>query len=257
MITAITLTGDRPLAFALCQQWLFHQTVKPDQWIIVDDGKSTIIADIAWHNKIMPGVSVGIRREPKPNDPKFTMGLNLAEALKWVDGDKIIIIEDDEYYAPMYIEQVAAQLDEHEVVGIKGARYYHLPSGGYMQMSGGWHASLAETAFTSSLLPEIQSFADNGDFPLLLDVMLWRRLRTKKQHDASLFADDDKFLYCGIKGLPGRAGIGIGHRVSSYHLIDPPDRPILKKWVPQDYQVYLDILSGKLNENNHTEYFKE
>jgi len=39
IITAITPTGDRPLALALCQQWMDAQTVRPDQWIVVDDGK--------------------------------------------------------------------------------------------------------------------------------------------------------------------------------------------------------------------------
>ena len=35
-------------------------------------------------------------------------------------GDKIIIIEDDDYYAPTYIEEMSTRLVHHEVVGIAG-----------------------------------------------------------------------------------------------------------------------------------------
>jgi len=164
-----------------------------------------------------------------------------------------VILEDDEYYAPTYVEEMTRRLVQHEVVGIKGARYYHIVSGGYMVMGGGWHASLAETAFRSSYLPELNVLADNGAFPTLLDVIMWRRLRTSDR--TLLFSDSDQPLYCGIKGLPGRPGIGIGHRTASYHLVDTSDRAILKRWVPKDYQVYLDILSGKLTEYNYGEYF--
>jgi hypothetical protein len=247
MITAITLTGDRPLAFALCQNWVIHQTVKPDQWIVVDDGRVPLKPT---------GTMSYIRREPRPNDPKYTMGLNLAAALPLVKGDKIVILEDDEYYAPIYVEEMSRLLVQHEVVGIKGARYYHLPSGGYMVMGGGWHASLAETALRSSYLPELNALFENGNFPIILDIVMWRRLRAGNPGRSFLFPDSDKLLYCGIKGLPGRAGIGVGHRSSTYHLIDTPDRATLRQWVPKDYQVYLDILSGKLTANNYEEYFE-
>ena len=45
MITVITPTGDRPLAFSLCRKWIFNQTIKPDQHIIVDDGKIPMIIE--------------------------------------------------------------------------------------------------------------------------------------------------------------------------------------------------------------------
>lgn len=244
MITAITLTGDRPFPFALCQQWVFQQTVQPDQWIVVDDGKVPL----------KPRGDMGyVWREPRPNDPKNTMGLNLGAALQWIEGDKIIIIEDDDYYAPNYIETMSQLLDQHEVVGIVGSRYYHLPSGGYMVMPGSMHASLAETAFRSSYLPRLTALAVRGEFPVPLDTAMWRGLRSSNRK--LLFSDNGSFLHMGVKGLPGRPGIGVGHKTSAYHAFDTPDRPVLKKWVPNDYQIYLDIVNGVLTETNYHKYF--
>ena len=86
MITAITPTGDRKLASDLCRQWMQNQTVKPDQWIVVDDGKQPISKP--------PGADY-IYRKPERGEPRFTMLLSLKMALSRVKGDKILIMEDD------------------------------------------------------------------------------------------------------------------------------------------------------------------
>ena len=250
-ITAITPTGDRPLAFRLCQQWMANQTRKPDQWVIVDDGKVPMVPDLDWYNATMPGVALGIRREPRPDDPQHTLVANLKAAFPLITGNKILIMEDDEYYAPEYIAEMARRLDSHEVVGIMKAKYYHLPTGGCFQIGNRSHASLAETGFRRSFLPELEKLWD-GDTSL--DMRIWK----KADGRGRLFDDRDKPLYVGIKGLPGRAGIGAGHNpeLSIYHNSkDTPDRATLKAWAPKDYPVYLDIISGKLNGENYRSYF--
>ena len=240
-LTIITPTGDRPLAFALCQNWVRKQTLQPDQWIVIDDGKMPT----------RPFVSVQyVRREPQANDPKHTLILNLKTAMPLIKGDKVVIIEDDEYYAPEYLEEMALRLDQHEVVGIARSKYYHLLTGGYMQISNTRHASLAETGFRSSFVPELSELWD-GDPSL--DMRLWQKAGPTR---SLLFVDADKPLYLGIKGLPGRVGIGAGHNPALYRRTrDTADRAILKKWVPQDYQIYLDILSGRLTSENYRSYF--
>lgn len=229
-ITAITPTGDRPLAFALCQQWMMNQTRKPDQHIIVDDGKipSKHFAPMQY-----------VRRKPRADDPKHTLVANLKKALPLITGDKIIIWEDDEYYAPDYIERMARELDSHEMVGIKHSKYYHLSSGGYKQFTNEGHASFAATAFRRSVLPDLKAILDSGDNPFI-DMALWKRIGNR----GYLFTDD-RPLYLGMKGLPGRVGIVKGHKAENYVLHDTADRVQLKKWMPHDYRVYLDILAGK------------
>jgi hypothetical protein len=151
-ITAITPTGDRPLAFELCKRWMAGQTRKPDQWIIVDDGKEPIPRFVDRDFNPLE-LFCYVRREPRRDDPSFTLDLNLKAALPHIDGDKILIIEDDEYYAPGYIAEMARRLDSFEVVGICQSKYYHLPTGGYRQIGNTGHASLAETGFRKSFLP--------------------------------------------------------------------------------------------------------
>lgn len=224
MITAITPTGDRPLAFSLCRRWIENQTIRPDQWIVVDDGKEPI--------KETGGFDY-IRREPKGE--KNTLALNLMKATPHVKGDVILIIEDDEYYAPRYIEVMTKHLNKHEVVGIGRSRYYHLPSGGYMIIGNMRHASLAETGFRRSFLPEFKKILTPGK--LYIDFAIWQRARRR----GFVLRDDKAPLYVGIKGLPGRQGIGRGHERGIYKMFDK-DRRVLRRWIPKDFQTYLDIL---------------
>lgn len=240
-LTIITPTGDRPLAFALCQNWVRKQTLQPDQWIVIDDGKIPT----------KPFVSVQyVRREPRPDDPQQTLILNLKTAVPLIKGDKVMIIEDDEYYAPEYLEEMALRLDQHEVAGIARAKYYHLPTGGYQQIANTKHSSLAQTGFRSSFVPK---FSEIWEGDPSLDMRIWQKVG---QNQGLLFVDAFKPLYLGIKGLPGRMGIGVGHNPSFYrNFKDDADRAILRKWVPQDYQIYLDVLNGKLTSENYQSYF--
>ena len=194
-ITCITPTGDRPLAFALCQRWIMNQTVKPDQWLVIDDGKKPMTPFVPMEY---------VRREPKSTDPKHTLNLNIKTAIPLIKGDKILILEDDEYYAPQYIEEMSRRLDDHEIVGIIKAKYYHLITGGYSQVGNDRHASLAQTAFRRSLLPELELLVDTKE--KYLDIEIWKQVRSRGAN-LHLFQDSDKLLYVGIKGLPGRAGI--------------------------------------------------
>jgi hypothetical protein len=242
-ITAVTLTGDRPLAFGLCERWMAGQTRQPDQWVVIDDGKTPMAP-------LKPTLAMRwFRREPQPHDPRVTLDLNMKTALPLIEGDKIVIIEDDEYYAPRYIEEMARRLDSYEVDGIGDSRYYHLPTGGYDNCGNMQHASLAQTAFRASFIPVFTELVLEGSHPRWLDDRLWQRLQasrgTAKPIPFLIFTESGEPLYVGMKGLPGRAGIGAGHNPAIYRRQrDDDDRTTLKRWIPRDYQVYLDILAG-------------
>ena len=243
IITAITPTGDRPLAFALCKHWMEQQTVHPDQWLVIDDGKvplkPTTMMDY-------------VRRSPKHNDPPHTLNINLSVALPHIKGEKIIIIEDDEYYAPTYIETMAKELDKHEVAGIMKSKYYHLPTGGYMQIGNTTHASLAQTAFRDSFLSDFRNLSSK-EKTMYLDMRIWKHVMPTGR--GFLLDDDKKSLYTGIKGLPGRKGIGQGHKPSIYGKSMDTKRTVLKNWITKDYGAYMDILSGKLTGETCSAYF--
>lgn len=241
LVTAITPTGDRHLAFALCERWVSRQTRKPDQWIVVDDGRVPLTPTVPMEY---------VRRQPLPIDTKFTLCQNLLAALPLIKGEHVLILEDDEYYAPGYVEAMAKVLDGYELAGIMCSKYYHLPSGRYMQIPNRTHASLAETGFRSSFLPVFRVTLDGDSY---LDLRVWR---SPHQGHSHLFVDEEAPLYCGIKGLPGRSGIGLGHSIALYRdRWTDKDRSVLKRWVPNDWIAYMDIVNGTLTEKNYMEYF--
>lgn len=272
MITAITPTGDRRLAFTLCQHWMNRQTVKIDQWIVVDDGSVylPVLMPMEYikrgEKQLQPRTS-GKRsrwkaaRSLQPKRPETgwaSIYANLAAAVSLVRGDKILFIEDDEYYAPNYVEEMTRRLDEHELVGIKHSRYYHLPTGGYRLFTSQAHASLAQTAFRSSFLPTFKNFMEMNRCAEFLDVRLWTQSQSTRSATmmhlrtncrGHLFFDETP-LYVGMKGMPGRAGYGVGHKPRTYATHDSPRRDLLRQWIPQDYGIYLDVLGGKLTEAN-------
>lgn len=239
MITLITPTGGRPEAFALCQKWMAAQTLLPDQWIIVDDGRAPLnLADDSSLNIKY------IRREPQATDPKHTLVVNIDTALSYVLGDKILFIEDDEYYAPEYVQIISGLLDQYQIVGVGCSKYYHLPTGGYFQHANTKHASLAQTAFRAAMMPLVRACAARGMEQYWLDDNIWKEVQKSNAIKSYIFKDEQVSLYCGMKGLPGRAGIGIGHKPKTYQHQDDEARSTLKEWIPRDYQVYLDILEA-------------
>ena len=227
MITVITPTGDRPEAFDLLRKWMGNQIIRPDQWIVVDDGKVPLQFTESFEY---------LRRDPRIDDPEFTLSLNLQKSIPDIKGDKILIMEDDEYYAPQYIEEMSHRLDDHEVVGINNGRYYHLPSGGYIQRRWMAQASLAQTGFRRSFLTDFVKCIDGDTY---IDTRIWRKAK------GHLFDDENNKLYLGMKGLPGRMGIGYGHRDFSRFHQDSPDHKVLRQWCT-DADIYLE-LKGTIN----------
>jgi len=248
-ITIITCTGDRPLAFSLCKRWIEQQTIKPDQWIIIDDGKIAIdVPNLPYVNYI--------RREPSSSDPKHTMILNIEKLLQYILGQKIFFIEDDEYYAPMYLEKMSALLDKYEIVGIGRSKYYHLFAATYHIHNNMGHASLAQTCFRSSFLPEVKKVLPGDSF---LDVRIWNIINPgmtmfketglseliSKDNRGYIFDDKENYLYVGMKGLPGRTGIGAGHKGAG---IKDINNSMLNKWIKkEDIKYYLEAIENKVN----------
>lgn len=223
-ISVLTCTGDRPICFRLLERWMKQQTVKPSQWIVIDDGKipTEPTMDCTY-----------VRREPKADDPKQTLNVNMKTALPLVDGEKLIIWEDDEYYAPQYIEIMSEKLNKSSVVGICKSKYYYLPTYHYYVHPNIDHASLAQTAMRDSFFYNLEQAIQDDPF---MDLRIWRK--AIEENNALLFHDgNERCLYVGFKGLAGRRGIGSGHR--GIGTSDPQQR-ILKQWIPNDYTFYMD-----------------
>ena len=81
-----------------------------------------------------------MRRPPKRGDA-HTLPANLRAALPLVRGEKLLIIEDDEWYAPDYLARMSAWLDADELVGVTPARYYWPRLARYRELTDHAHAS--------------------------------------------------------------------------------------------------------------------
>ncbi len=198
LVTLITPTGDRPEAFELTRRWISDQTVKPDQWIVVDDGLTPL------PERLRVGVEY-IRRIPSKGEG-CTLNLNLATALHHIKGCKVFIIEDDDWYGPNYLKIMLGYLDTYNLVGEGHARYFNLSAMKHQRIKNEVHISLCQTGFDISLLPLFIKSLPGDPF---VDKRFWDLVTDNKY---IFFDPDDKLhLHCSIKGLRGRRGIAYGH----------------------------------------------
>jgi hypothetical protein len=226
-VTIITPTGDRPEAFALCERWLSRQDYSGRvQVIVVDDGLIPMPCTMEQQH---------LRRLPQPDDPPHTLAANLRMALPHVAGDRILIVENDDYYGRAYVSTMLRWLDGADLVGEVGAKYYHLRIPGWRWYRSHTHASLCRTGLSRRALPALAE-ACASDHPSI-DMRLWAGWR------GSRYAFRDQTggarLCIGMKGLPGRPS-PLHHSLKGYRL----DRGFeqLRRWVgDDDARVYVDL----------------
>ena len=75
----------------------------------------------------------------------------MEEALSRIEGDYILILEDDDYYAPTYIEEMVKLLSQADIVGEVNAKYYNLKIPGFRQMGNTHHAPLLRPELLKTL----------------------------------------------------------------------------------------------------------
>lgn len=199
MITALTPTGSRPEAFAECVRQMRAQTI-PARWVIVDDGpEPTPTPDI-------PGWEViHLRPEPVWQPGQNTLARNLLAGLR-VATDRVAIIEDDDGYAPDWLETVDGWLDHADLVGESHSLYVNRATGARVEMGNARHASLCSTAVRGEALSFLRWSCTVS--PKGIDLRLWQQFPGRK----ALHAPHPRRV-TGIKSWPGRPGIGVGHRL--------------------------------------------
>lgn len=225
MLTLLTATGARPAAWAICERLLAAQDYAgPVRWIIVDDGpepQPVTFRREGWQ-------LVVIRPAPFWQPGQNTQARNLLKGLEVVDANApLAIIEDDDHYRPGYLTEIAQRLGRAELVGECRARYYSLPLRRGRQLGNCAHASLCSTAMQGRAIATFRQACQKA--PKFIDLELWRRHPSR--HLFSLG------LVTGIKGLPGRGGIGMGHRDDFRGTADP-DLTLLRQWVGDDLELY-------------------
>jgi hypothetical protein len=227
VITLLTATGCRPQAWAICERLMARQTYAGlVRWIIVDDGEEPQPVTFK-----RPGWTLEVvRPEVKWRPGLNTQACNLLEGLDCVrDDERLVVIEDDDCYAPEYLERVNGWLDRAELVGEIRARYYQLPTGKYRQLGNHQHASLCSTGLRGrDALHLFRAECLRQD--KFIDLGLWRKFGgSRALHDSAMVV--------GLKGLPGRGGIGMGHRDDFAAPVDR-SRSVLRQWVGVNIDLY-------------------
>lgn len=205
MIQLLTASGARPWCLLQCAKMMAGQSYTGKVvWIIVDDGPepSTLPA--------MPEnfeVRV-IRPEPFWQPGQNTQGRNLEIGLEQCSSDfPLLIIEDDDWYCPTWLEEVSKLLQTYEMVGEDRAFYYNVRVRRYFQHQNVNHSSLCSTATIGAATDHFRTLVGESA-KKYIDIDLWGLFHGKKK------LMEWKGRVIGLKGLPGRGGIGGGHQVN-------------------------------------------
>ena len=185
MIVVITPTGERPEAFAQCARYMAAQTY-----------------DQNW-------TSFHIRPLPYWQPGQNTQARNLLVALQAVKpGDRVVIVEDDDAYEPWWLATCYSRLDDHEMVGECNSLYVNQNTGARREMKNMGHASLCSTAFKGLAVDWLKDVCKVRT--TAIDVNFWKT--GEKMGGAQLYQPVPRGVV-GVKGWPGRPGIGVGHRI--------------------------------------------
>lgn len=228
LVTLITPTGMRHHAFYICEKLIAKQTYKNIQWIVVDDGEERVECALG---------QTYLRGPVTWKENYNTQRLNLMQAIEHVKGKYVFFIEDDDYYAPDYIEFYVSLLSSAcDVVGESDVKYYHLKSKSWLSLKNYDHTSLAATAFNAKHMPIFLEALHSGE--KFFDITFWKYAQ---ENDLKTLLFNNKQYSVGIKGFPGRKGIGSGHAPAGY--ISDPFGNKLRSWVgDEDFKLYLPYL---------------
>jgi hypothetical protein len=222
-ITLITPSGERYEAIERTIYYINRQTYNgPLQWILSDD--SSIHYNISKPDNVQHFSHI-LRTYPGNKSDSFRG--NVIVALPLVLFDRIIIIEDDDWYSQNYIKEYAARLDSYQLVGEGPARYYNVKNQSYRILGNNKRASFCQTGLQSKIIEKL--FVSCQKDSAFVDARLWNK-------DVRKFIFQDKANCIGIKGMPGRPGIGMGHRCKSF--TKDKEWKTLENWIGKEDTEY-------------------
>lgn len=202
-LTVLTPTGGRPESFAKCAAMMMAQDFQgPVLWIIVDDCDPHTPITFKRGDWTM----YAIRPQPRWQPGQNTHNRNLIAGLERC-GDRVVMVEDDDYYGPKWLSMCNRWLDDHDAVGEAPGLYRHI--NGSERMMHNKTPSLCATAFKGEWMRKwlIEVCRTHKT---AVDVHFWRGL------DSLGGIHPHSGEQIGIKGQPGRPGIGVGHETRIY-----------------------------------------
>ena len=260
MIALLTPTGARPGQFELCQQFMRRQTYTDKVvWVIIDDALPVSTSQV--NEAFRPGWTI-MKIYPKPvwSPGQNTQGRNIEIGINAIktnfnlaDIEAIFIIEDDDYYRPWYLDRMMARFQHVKVLGEMNTVYYNVYYRNYFINRNTSHVSLFQLAFRPEMIPLFASCYRER----FIDFKFFEKLHANMYvHRGEVGLFNESNLAIGMKGMPGRAGIGAGHG-RLMNMLPDPGMAFLIKQINGDSEIYAkyygrrdphyDILSHKRN----------
>src|SRR6478735_6684213 len=138
-ITCVTPACKRPEAWVLSEGYMRRQTRQPDQWIVLDNDDPPTKCTMGQQVIYLPGART-------PGSVDMINKLKEAFAPGIITGDVVIFWENDDWYAPNWIETCAKELETCQLFGEGRAHYYNVRERWWFQHANMDHASLCATA---------------------------------------------------------------------------------------------------------------
>lgn len=197
MVTVITPTADQPMGIALLERYMSRQTVQPDAWIVADDGDvpATLTA----------GQTHVVRK--RAAEGGASLAGNVLATLDRVQGGVVIVMEHDDWYRADHIETCLRELRGFAATGSVWQRYYNVSQRCWKVMRN-IGSALCNTAFTADKLPAMRAACEQARSrnQIGVDRLFWESLPSAEKNIT------ETETVVGIKGLPGRKGLGMGHK---------------------------------------------
>lgn len=229
--SVITPTGERPGTLYLLKKYLERQTIQPAEWIVVDDGIAPSEAIV----RGFPGLKYH-RRKPADDESGHTLKYNLAAALGLATTGYLIVMEDDDWYHPEYLETMLAGLKENDLFGLKETVFYNFPGRRWRKIVSRDNASLCVTGFTKKIIPDVID-ACKRTRKWKVDIGLWNWFNGKQA-----YSKKDSIFHIGMKGLTSlRPGMTRDHKDSARLNQQDPELEFLKKHIGSDLDYYLNL----------------
>ncbi|WP_165612662.1 rhamnan synthesis F family protein [Limimaricola pyoseonensis] len=229
----LTPTGDRPVAFNRCIDMVLAQTVRPREWIVVDDGVLPLTEQMR-----LPGWVTYVRREARPDDAPHTLSHNILAGLEHISAERVLIMEDDDWYSPRYAAFLLPYLDDHDMAGLNRIRYHHLRGSAWKEGFPPAHTAFAQTGFRMGhASAHLAAVCRTGRAEIrekgLVDRHWWQSFEGRK-----ILVGEHPRLHAGLKGGFGRPGLASGHGRHEPDYIPDPDGAELASYMGDDARHY-------------------
>jgi hypothetical protein len=212
----IPTRGNRPVFLHQAKCLLASQTLKPQHVDIVDHPAEGDVIDVAQRYKI------GFEK-------LFAKGCDL-----------VICWEDDDWYAPIYIEIMVNKwilYGKPDLFGIGSTIYYHLISQRYLELCHPNRASMFSTAVTKKVLD--LDISKSNEY---LDDFLWVKMRGKITARTYLIPKSNKPICIGMKHGSTLVAGGAHEPDSKYYTKHDFNYDLLRPILGPDFNFYSKTL---------------